>query len=292
MNKNVIWLIIHLVIGANIVHLSVELLNVCIHTIFAKIASHGSKGQWGIQAYPWLRCQCHLITFKNIVKAIHHIFFQVIELRERSGYAKDWYYRLMYHFLRGTFLSDLFVFWLETKSAGISLELLQMRPTCPDWQNNKLRIRNSFLNYNVIDFFFFFSCKGRHILVNAAVDWHIWGKSPHVLLKKHTLYWRWSTMIQGHVVNTAAVLYIHHKLIVKMCVGLVNNEQISWSCWTVQRYYPLAPSGEVKPDAPFVEWNRGWILLQQHCNNRFPHLLEQKNGGLINDEKAETFPCV
>lgn len=166
-----------------------ESLNVCIHTIFAKTASHGSKGQWGIQAYPWLRCQCHLITFKNIVKAIHHIFFQVIELRETSGYAKDWYYRLMHHFLRGTFLSDLFVFWLETKSAGISLELLQMRPTCPDWQNNKLRIRNSFLNYNVNDFFFFFVQRETHTSQRCCWLAHLGQESPcspektHIILK-------------------------------------------------------------------------------------------------------------
>lgn len=50
--------------------------------------------------------------------------------------------------------------------------------------------KNPFFAYNVIDLFFFV-CKGRHILVNAAADWHIWSNSnsPHVLLeKKDTLH--------------------------------------------------------------------------------------------------------
>lgn len=38
----------------------------------------------------------------------------------------------MYHFPHGIFLSDLFVFWFETESAGISLELPQMHPAYPD----------------------------------------------------------------------------------------------------------------------------------------------------------------
>lgn len=46
------------------------------------------------------------------------------------------------------------------------------------------------------------------------------------------------------------------------------------SCWAVPRYYPLAPSGEVKLDAPLVEWKRRWILLQQLRYNRFPALLK------------------
>lgn len=62
----------------------------------------------------------------------------------------------MYHFLHGIFLGDLFAFWLETESAGISLGLLQMHPAFPDWQKNiKSEKKKTFFNSNVSDCIFF-----------------------------------------------------------------------------------------------------------------------------------------
>lgn len=49
MNNYVILLITQLVSRGDIMHLSVELLNLFIHAISTEVASHGSKGQWGIQ---------------------------------------------------------------------------------------------------------------------------------------------------------------------------------------------------------------------------------------------------
>lgn len=46
----------------------VDLVNVFIHVIFVKAASHGSKGQKGIQAYTQLR-YCHLIIVNNTASA-------------------------------------------------------------------------------------------------------------------------------------------------------------------------------------------------------------------------------
>lgn len=68
MNNRAILLIIRLTSRANIMRLSVELLNVFIHALSAKVASHGSKGQRGFHVQSQLRC-CRLIILKNKAKA-------------------------------------------------------------------------------------------------------------------------------------------------------------------------------------------------------------------------------
>lgn len=107
---------------------------------FKRATRYSSTSLVKLLSSNYLKSEVHtrkfITCYDSSVKPIEmQHFLQSNWIKNSGECSKHWYYLLMYHFLHGTFLDDLSVFWLKSESAGISLGSPQMRPPCPDWQN-------------------------------------------------------------------------------------------------------------------------------------------------------------